>query len=74
MSGGHTTGSVVQGFEPAFGVDRCHAAGSGGGDGLAVVVVDDVAAGEHARDLGDAGVRFLVDERIVEFYETMRRM
>ena len=37
------------GLEPALGVDRGHAARAGGGDGLAVGVVLDVAAGEHAR-------------------------
>ena len=33
----------------ALGVERAHAAGAGGGDRLAVGVVDDVADGEDAR-------------------------
>ena len=45
-------GSVVLGFEPAFGVDRRHATAAGGGDRLAVRVILDVAAGEHAVDVG----------------------
>ena len=43
---------VVAGLEPALGVDGGHAAGAGGGDGLAVDVVLDVAAGEDAVDVG----------------------
>ena len=46
----------VAGFEPAFAVDGCHAAGAGGGDGLAVGVVLHVAAGEDAVDVGVACV------------------
>src|SRR5437763_1075392 len=34
--------------EPALGVERGHAAGAGGGDGLPVVVVRHVAGREHA--------------------------
>ena len=34
--------------EPAFGIEGGHAAGAGGGDGLAVVVVGYVAGGVHA--------------------------
>ena len=34
--------------EVAFGVEGGHSAGAGGGDGLAVVVVGDVAGGEDA--------------------------
>jgi hypothetical protein len=37
-------------FEPALGLDRGHAAGAGGGDGLAVDLVLNVAAGEDAFD------------------------
>src|SRR3954453_22260237 len=36
----------------ALGVERAHAAGAGGGDGLAVGVVDDVADGEDAAEVG----------------------
>ena len=36
--------------EPAFGVERGHAAAAGGGDGLAIIVVGHVAGGEHAFD------------------------
>ena len=36
--------------EPALGIERGHAAGAGGGDGLAVVVVGHVAGGEYAFD------------------------
>ena len=46
------------GFEPTFGVDRSHASRSRGGDGLAVGVVLDVAAGEHSGDVGSARARF----------------
>src|SRR6185312_5953579 len=44
-------GSVMLGFEPAFGVDGGHAARTGGGDGLAVGVVLHVATHEHALDV-----------------------
>src|SRR3954451_9435951 len=48
--------ALVEGFgEPAFGVDGRGGAGGGGGDGLAVDVVDDVAAGEDAVDVGPGG-------------------
>src|SRR4051794_15197210 len=49
------TGSspLVEGLgEPALGVDRGRRAGAGGGDRLAVDVVDDVTAGEDAVDVG----------------------
>ena len=36
------------GFEPAFGVDRCHAPHAGSRHGLPIRVVDAVTAGEHA--------------------------
>ena len=38
--------------KPALGVQGGHAAGAGGGDRLAVVVVGHVAGGEHALDAG----------------------
>ena len=38
------------GCQPAFGVEGGHAAGAGGGDCLAVVVVGHVAGGEYAFD------------------------
>ena len=41
-------GDVAVVGEPALGVDRCGAAGAGGGDGLPVGVVDEVAGGEDA--------------------------
>src|SRR4051812_7184362 len=45
-------------FEVLLGIDRGHAAGSGCGDGLAIHVVLDVAAGEDAGDArARAGVR-----------------
>src|SRR5689334_7802749 len=48
--------ALVEGLgEPAFGVDPGGRAGAGGGDRLAVDVVDDVAAGEDARDVGPRG-------------------
>src|SRR6056297_3515606 len=50
-------GSVPLGFEPALRVDRGGAAGTGGGDGLAVDVVLHVAAGEDAVDVGTAARR-----------------
>ena len=37
--------------QPALAVERRHAAGAGGGDGLAVDVIDGVAAGEDALDV-----------------------
>ena len=40
------------GLEPFFTIHCCGAAGSGGGDRLAVVGVDHVAAGEDAFDVG----------------------
>ncbi len=45
----------LQGREVAFGVQRCGAAGPGGGDRLPVAVVDGVAAGEHSGQVGDRG-------------------
>src|SRR5436305_895837 len=39
----------------ALGVERAHAAGASGGDGLAVGVVDDVADGEDALEVGAGG-------------------
>src|SRR6185436_498995 len=42
--------------QPALAVERGHAAGAGGGDGLAVDVVDGVAAGEDALDVRDGGI------------------
>ena len=47
--------SVDQGGEVAFGVDGGLAAGGGGGDGLAVGVVDHVAGAEHAVEVGAGG-------------------
>ena len=46
--GGDAVGVVECGKE-AFGVQGRGAAGAGGGDGLAVAVVDEVAAGEDTR-------------------------
>ncbi len=37
--------------EEALGVERAHRAGAGGGDGLPVDVILDVADGEDARDV-----------------------
>src|ERR1051326_2045906 len=39
--------------QPALAVERGHAAGAGGGDGLAIDVVDGVAASEDALDVRD---------------------
>src|SRR3982750_3810105 len=51
--------ALVEGLgEPALGVDRRRGAGARRGDGLAVDVVDDVATGEDAVDVG-AGARVL---------------
>jgi hypothetical protein len=44
--------SVALGFEVAFGFDGGHAAGSGGGDGLAIGAVLDVTGVEDAFDVG----------------------
>src|SRR3954447_15305905 len=59
---------LVEGLrEPPFGVDRRGGTGAGRGDGLAVDVVDDVAAGEHAVDVGSrAGVLDLDVALVVE--------
>src|SRR4051794_11535960 len=47
---------LVEGIgEPAFGIHRRRGARAGRGDGLAVDVVDDVAAGEDAVDVGPGG-------------------
>src|SRR5206468_2807902 len=48
--------------EPALGVQGGHAAGAGGGDGLAVVVVGDVAGGEDAFDAGPGAGRLRPDD------------
>src|SRR3954471_1573313 len=48
--------ALVEGLgQPALGVEGGGGAGAGRGDGLAVDVVDDVAAGEHAVDVGARG-------------------
>src|SRR5438034_9412861 len=39
--------------QPALAVERRFAAGAGGGDGLPIDVIDDVAAGEDALDVGN---------------------
>src|SRR5258708_6905251 len=44
-------GFVAFGGQEAFALDGGHAAGAGGGDGLAVFVVQDVAAGVDAVDV-----------------------
>ena len=46
---------MVEGGEVALGVEGGGAAGAGGGDGLAVVVVDQVAAGENPVQVGVGG-------------------
>src|ERR671933_726211 len=46
---------VGQRREVALRVERGGTAGAGGGDGLAVLVVDDVSAGEHPGHAGTAG-------------------
>ena len=43
---------AVVGLQPALGIDGGHAPRAGGGDGLPVGVVLDVAAGEHAAGSG----------------------
>src|SRR5205085_4358569 len=48
--------------QPALAVERGHAAGAGRGDGLAVDVVDGVAAGEDALDVRDGGVVMRQDD------------
>src|SRR4051812_46273221 len=53
---GATRSALVEGFgQPALGVDRRRGAGAGGGDGLPVDVVDHVATGEDAVDVGPGG-------------------
>src|SRR5436190_1283980 len=42
--------------QPALAVERRLAAGAGGGDGLAIDVIDDVAAGENALNVRDRRV------------------
>ena len=51
-AGSPVVGGVLQRGEVALGVQGGGAAGAGRGDGLAVGVVDDVAAGEHAGQVG----------------------
>src|SRR3954452_23790348 len=46
------SGVVRLRLEPPLGVDGRHAARAGCGDGLAIGVVLDIAAGEHAVDVG----------------------
>src|SRR4051812_14420928 len=60
--------ALVEGVgEPALGVDRRRGAGARGGDGLPVDVVDHVAAGEDAVDVGaGAGVLDLDVTLVVE--------
>src|SRR5579862_4604568 len=53
--------------EEALGVERRHAAGPGGGDGLAVGVVGDVPGGEDSRDVG--GCRAWLDQEIAALVE-----
>ena len=43
--------------QPLLAVERRHAAGAGGGDGLAIDVVDGIAAGEDALDVRGRRVR-----------------
>ena len=38
-------------------IERSHASGSGGGDGLTIHVIGDVARGEHAGHAGGGGAR-----------------
>src|SRR5581483_11245851 len=47
------TASLSKRFEEFLNLHRGHAAGSGGGDGLAVAAVLHVATGEHAGHLGE---------------------
>src|SRR6478735_4266438 len=60
--------ALVEGLsEPALGVDRRRGPRAGRGDGLPVDVVDDVATGEHAVDVGaGAGVLDLDVALVVE--------
>ena len=53
---------MVECGEETFGVQGCRAAGTGGSDGLPVGVVDQVAAGEDAVDVGPGARR--VDEHV----------
>ena len=52
----------LEGGEKSLGVERGHAAGAGGGDGLAVGLVHHVTAGEHARDAGAGRTGLDLDE------------
>src|SRR5688500_16675517 len=47
--------------EPALGLDGGHAAGAGRGDGLPVVAVLHIAAGEDALDVGARGARLRLE-------------
>src|SRR5215210_1236149 len=58
--------ALVEGLgQPALGVDRGGRAGAGRGDGLAVDVVDDVAAREDAVDVGARGRVLHLDVAVV---------
>ena len=58
--------------EPALGFDRGHAAGAGGGHGLAVDVVLHVAGGEHAFDAGLRGAGLGADVAVLVELELTR--
>src|SRR4051812_41071618 len=60
----HSRGSLELG-QPSFRVERGLAAGAGGGDGLAVNVVDEVAAGENAVEVGPGRRRVDQDVALV---------
>src|SRR4051812_28753207 len=58
--------ALVEGVgQPALGVDRGGRAGTGGGDRLAVDVVDDVATGEDSVDVGTGGGVLHLDVALV---------
>src|SRR5438132_11915521 len=57
---------MTERFQVALAVHRSHAAGAGGGDGLAIDMILHVAAGERT---GDAGLRAVVCEDVALFVE-----
>ena len=60
-----TAGSSARSGEPALGVDGSGTAAAGGGDGLPVGVVDEVARGEHTVDRGVGGAALHHDVALV---------
>src|SRR5688500_2314583 len=58
-SASHAAGSIVQILVEIFvRIERSHASGSGGSDGLTIHVIGDIARGKHAGNAGGGGTAF----------------